>query len=223
MRNFIKTWTGREVLIPFHTEQIAETMQSICIEDIAHHLSQTMRYNGACGWPYSVAHHSLEVAKLVPAPFKLAGLLHDAAEAYTGDLVSPLKHALQGGDQLKKIMIGRLQDLYTTAAEETFLLKMIGIIEEACVPGFREVEANFDAAIALKFNLPITASKQIIKTCDQQIEAAEMRQILGWEKMAAEKYPYSARPITGLYEKPWQLVKAEFLKAFEAYGGEIEE
>lgn len=43
---------------------------------------------------YSVAQHCLVVAELVPAQYQLEALLHDATEAYVGDLVSPLKQAL---------------------------------------------------------------------------------------------------------------------------------
>lgn len=70
--------------------------------DIAHGLSMQCRYNGHIKEFYSVAEHSL-VASLMgygANPFNpglaLAALLHDASEAYLGDIISPLKRHLPG-------------------------------------------------------------------------------------------------------------------------------
>ena len=65
--------------------------EMIILEDIIHSLSLINRFNGAAKFPYSVAQHSLYVAGLLPPELKLHGLLHDAPEAYVGDMVSPLK------------------------------------------------------------------------------------------------------------------------------------
>jgi len=62
----------------------------ITIGDIAHHLSRLNRFNGASERPYNVAQHSILVAQNVPPEYALCGLLHDAHEAYIGDLISPL-------------------------------------------------------------------------------------------------------------------------------------
>jgi 5'-deoxynucleotidase YfbR-like HD superfamily hydrolase len=63
----------------------------VAIEDIAHGLAFQCRFNGQTQEFYSVAQHSLIVASLVPTELRLAALLHDAAEAYLGDMVKPLK------------------------------------------------------------------------------------------------------------------------------------
>jgi 5'-deoxynucleotidase YfbR-like HD superfamily hydrolase len=68
----------------------------ICIEDIAHSLSHQCRFNGHTDQFYSVAQHCVVMAVLyhTPESLRLTALLHDAAEAYLGDVVSPIKHLL---------------------------------------------------------------------------------------------------------------------------------
>ncbi len=66
-------------------------IDGIAIEDIAHGLAYQCRFNGQTRTFYSVAQHSLMVASLLPRELGRAALLHDAAEAYLGDMVKPLK------------------------------------------------------------------------------------------------------------------------------------
>jgi hypothetical protein len=73
--------------------------EDIDIRDIAHALALTSRYGGHSPEPYSVAEHSWRVSCLMQnrtyynePTLLLAALLHDAEEAYFGDMPSPIKH-----------------------------------------------------------------------------------------------------------------------------------
>lgn len=68
----------------------------IDLEDVAHALSNICRFTGHCREFYSVAQHSVYVARLAQHAAGedaagLLGLFHDAPEAYLCDIARPLK------------------------------------------------------------------------------------------------------------------------------------
>ena len=90
---YIQTWTG--LAFPLLEPDPAK----VTARDLAAALSKICRYTGHCRAFYSVAQHSVLVANNLPVTpdgaLALYGLLHDAHEAYVGDLSSPLKRALE--------------------------------------------------------------------------------------------------------------------------------
>lgn len=94
-------------------------IKSILLEDIAHALSLTCRYNGHTRSFYSVAEHAVLVSQSVPERDAAWGLMHDAAEAYIGDMVSPVK--------LHQPEFRALEDELLACIAERFSLNRAGI------------------------------------------------------------------------------------------------
>lgn len=86
----MRTFTGK-LVDPFRLMP-----SDISLVDMAHSLSRQCRYNGHSYGHLSVARHSINVHDWVQRhggtdDEAFAGLLHDGAEAYIGDLIRPLK------------------------------------------------------------------------------------------------------------------------------------
>ncbi len=94
MTPHVQTHSGR--MVPLN----APTVDHIHLPDIARALARLPRFNGHTLRPWSVADHSLLVLELVgtdaPAETRLAALLHDAHEAYLGDITTPVAAAIRG-------------------------------------------------------------------------------------------------------------------------------
>lgn len=94
--DWFQTYTGRK-FYPYDPRP-----DEVDIVDIAHSLSLQCRFNGHVKEFYSVAQHSIHVCRVFSELAKkeglgankqahLCALLHDATEAYVGDLIRPIK------------------------------------------------------------------------------------------------------------------------------------
>lgn len=103
----ILTYTGR-VIYPLDPRP-----EEIDIYDIAHALANICRYTGHVERYYSVAEHSVRVSEWAEetvarahsnetAQMALEGLMHDASEAYLGDVARPIKQSSYVGKLYSK-------------------------------------------------------------------------------------------------------------------------
>ena len=106
---------------------------------IAHSLSNQCRFNGHCRQFYSVAEHSYLAAFLAPKDAAAAVLLHDAAEAYMGDLVRPLKQKLPDyswlEDRLQSIIYKKFRIQPQPAMVKSLDAQMLFIEKEEAMQG----------------------------------------------------------------------------------------
>ena len=85
--------------------------EDIRIEDIAHALSNLCRFNGHTRKFYSVAEHCCHVHDSL-IDHKKWGLMHDAAEAYLGDIVNPVKALLPEFKVLEERLLQKVTERF---------------------------------------------------------------------------------------------------------------
>ena len=96
---WLQTYSGRRFFL------LDPRPDEVSLQDIAHSLSLQCRFGGHCPRFYSVAEHSVLASLAAPPRLALPMLMHDAAEAYCGDVVRPLKHALAEFDRLERLIL----------------------------------------------------------------------------------------------------------------------
>ena len=98
MQTWIPTATGGRVWFePIDVSQVK-------LRDVAVGLSRVCRFAGQMSQLvpfYSVAEHSVWASYIAPPGQRIAALVHDAAEAFIGDVTSPLKHMLPDYKELE--------------------------------------------------------------------------------------------------------------------------
>ena len=103
---FMQTFTARTIDLK------NPDPDQIDIMDIAHGLSHVCRFAGQAKFFYSVAQHSVHVAEMCLDQHALVGLLHDATEAYLGDVPSPVKHLCPDYKRLEKKLWGAIAEKF---------------------------------------------------------------------------------------------------------------
>lgn len=113
--DWLQTFTGRAF---WPLDPRSEDVDPV---DIAHALSLLCRYGGHVQAFYSVAEHCVLMSEAVASENALWALLHDATEAYVGDLIRPLKHAMPAyrtaEDRLMTVICDRFGIGYDCPAE----------------------------------------------------------------------------------------------------------
>lgn len=112
------------------------------IETISHACAQINRFTGHCIRPYSVAEHQLLCADLaerleLPPIAQLACLMHDAHEAFVGDVSAPVKGEIYGEWQPFEAEQARmlrrwfgLQSAFVSWREQVHAIDMLALATE---------------------------------------------------------------------------------------------
>ncbi|MDQ7877339.1 HD domain-containing protein [Microbacterium sp. QXD-8] len=163
--DWMQTFTGRQ-FYPMDPRP-----DEVDITDIAHSLAMQCRYNGHVRRFYSVAEHCVLMSQVIEPEFALWALLHDATEAYVGDMVRPLK--------LNMPEYRAAEDRVEEAIAERFGLP---------VPMPARVK-EIDTAILLNERLELLSEPPRPWSTDGEMLAVE---IVGWSPAVA-KWEYLAR------------------------------
>ena len=97
----LQTFSGRRVSV------LSPEAKDLYIGDIAYSLAKQCRFNGHCSEFYSVAEHCVRGSELAEEMYgkEIARefLLHDATEAYLGDLIRPVKKMIPQFEEIEQV------------------------------------------------------------------------------------------------------------------------
>jgi len=100
--------------------------EDVHIEDIAHALTNICRFGGHTKDYYSVGQHSVLCSEHAPPDLALAALLHDAAEAYCGDIPRPWKKFLWVAPTDRIESLTRFKQMESSLLDVIFLALDVG-------------------------------------------------------------------------------------------------
>lgn len=98
------------------------------IVDIAEGLGKICRFTGHSRVFYSVAQHSVLCSYNVPKEYALEALLHDATEAYLGDVSSPLKSILPDYVRLEEMHYAAISKKFGIPEQVSDVVKYVDLV-----------------------------------------------------------------------------------------------
>lgn len=137
---------------------------AIDIETIAWALSHIGRYTGHADRFLSVAEHCVHTSLIAPSWCAREALMHDAAEAFVGDVSSPLKSLLPGYREIEygihRTIAGRFNIAWAIIDEvKRADLLMLAVEANQCMP----VMHSSESMLAWKACLPGITTADIVE------------------------------------------------------------
>lgn len=190
----------------------APASHAVHTSDISHALGNLCRFGGHTRSFYSVAQHSVLVATLLPDELKLAGLLHDAAEAYLGDVIQPLKLLLKEFPQQTRDIVDLVASSMSSKLARSNLTTSLELLTLCAsnAPGaialrhfesvYHQAEKAMHAVICERFGIDPDFGADEIRHADLVALATEKRDLLPddstpWECLEGiEPHPATITP-----------------------------
>lgn len=171
------------------------------LQDIAHGLGRVCRFAGQTNRFYSVAEHCFHVARNVPLEHARAALLHDASEAFIGDVTRPLKALLPEYCEIE------------ARIEDTIASRFLSPFERSFTPG------DFPAE-------PLKAAP--IEAVDNAMCLLEARELMPsvpgyWTSIPVDPEAWEQVRHTRLNCDRPEFATAAWLRAWSRYGHRIED
>jgi len=190
------------------------------IEDIAQRLSITYRYGGSTKFTYSVAQHSIIMSRWLEAELDyepsvwMAALLHDAAEAYVGDMGRGVKNFL------KTISVsGRCLPFNPVLPED--VSQMDPHVSAAQI--IEDIEHQLTHYIFVRFGVdPLLAHHDKVIEADQRVCLDEMNALFEAGYPESEKRGRDPLEVV-IHDLDDSHVEKEFLDRFAEIGDRIQE
>lgn len=165
--DWMQTYSGRKFYpLDPHPEDIY-------IEDIAHALSLICRYGGHVDHFYSVAEHCVLMSNTMEGDDALWALLHDASEAYVGDMVRPLKHQMPEYMAAEEKVIAAVAkafdlptDMYSAAvidADNRILLDERAALMKNKIAGDWNVDGMEPLGVEIRGYFPLSAERLFLQ------------------------------------------------------------